>query len=93
MYIADWLETSKLYIPHITKSFVLSVIFISIFYRGLILPLKRKVERDFIFPFNWIRIGILGLTIDLVKSPAYILGAINYPFIQLYYYVKKIYNK
>ena len=93
MYIADWIETSKLYIPHITKSFVLSVIFISIFYRGLILPLKRKVERNFIFPFNWIRIGILGLTIDVVKSPAYVLGAINYPFIQLYDYIKKIFYK
>jgi hypothetical protein len=93
MYVADWLETSKLYIPHVTKSLILCTIFISIFYRGLILPLKRKVEIDFIFPFNWIRIGFLGLTIDVVKSPAYVFGAINYPFIQLYDYLKKIYYK
>jgi len=74
--IADWVEDAVLYIPHITKIYVLSVVLGSLLYRGLYLPLKRKVKQDFIFPLTWIVVGFLGLSLDMVKAPGYIAGAI-----------------
>ena len=29
-----------------------------------------------IFPFQWIRIGIVGSFLDIIKAPGYIIGAI-----------------
>jgi len=74
--IADWVEDAVLYIPHITKIYVLSVVLGSLLYRGLYLPLKRKVKQDFIFPLTWIVVGFLGLSLDMVKAPGYIAGSI-----------------
>ena len=74
--IAGWLEDAVLYVPHITKMYVGGVILVSILYRGIILPLKRKIEPGFLFPFRWIQVGLLGLSLDLIKAPGYILGAI-----------------
>ena len=74
--IASWVEDAVLYIPHITKIYVGVVILSSMLYRGIFLPLKRKVEKTYLFPLRWIQIGLLGLSFDLIKAPAYILGAI-----------------
>jgi glycosyltransferase involved in cell wall biosynthesis len=65
---------SVFYIPHITKIYVASLFFLSIVFRGIIRPLRRKVECSFIFPFKWILIGLIGLTLDIVKSPGFIWG-------------------
>jgi hypothetical protein len=74
--IAGWVEDAVLYIPHITKTYVFGVLLSSLFYRGLYLPLKRKVEPDFLFPLTWVGVGFLGLSIDLVKAPGYVVGAV-----------------
>ena len=74
--IAGWLEDAVLYVPHITKMYVGGVILVSILYRGIILPLKRKIEPGFLFPFRWVQVSLLGLSLDLIKAPGYILGAI-----------------
>ena len=74
--IAGWAINSILYIPHITKIYISSLVILSLLYRGLILPIKRKVEFKFLFPFNWILVGILGLFIDLTKSPFYVIGSL-----------------
>jgi len=65
---------SVFYIPHITKIYVVSVVLLSVVFRGIIRPLRRKVEWSFIFPFNWIIIGLIGVTLDIVKAPGYIWG-------------------
>jgi len=67
---------SVLYIPHITKIYVTSLLLLSIAFRGIIRPLRRNVEWSFIFPFEWILIGLLGVTLDIVKAPGYIWGGI-----------------
>jgi len=67
---------SVLYIPHITKIYVTSLFLLSIVFRGIIRPLRRKVECSFIFPFNWIIIGLIGVTLDIVKAPGYLWGGI-----------------
>ena len=73
--IAGWMEEAVLYVPHITKIYVSGVLSVSILYRGIFLPLKRKVELGFLFPLRWIKVGLIGLTLDLVKAPGYVLGA------------------
>ncbi len=74
--ITGWVEEAVLYVPHITKMYVAGVILASIVYRGILLPLKRKVEPGFLFPFKWIQVSLLGLSLDLVKAPGYVVGAI-----------------
>ena len=75
--IAGWMEDAVLYVPHITKLYVGSLILVSVLYRGIILPLKRKVEPGFLFPFRWIKVSLLGLFLDLAKAPGYLFGAIR----------------
>ena len=74
--IAGWMEDAVLYLPHITKIYVSTVITVSILNRGLFQPLRRKVETGYLFPFRWVGVGFLGLFLDLVKAPAYIFGAL-----------------
>jgi|TARA_B100001971_G_scaffold213518_1_gene247091 glycosyltransferase involved in cell wall biosynthesis len=73
--IAEWIEDAVLYVPHITKMYVGGILLASIFYRGLFLPFKRKVKPSYLFPFRWIKVGLLGLSLDLVKAPWYVVGA------------------
>ena len=74
--IAGWVEDAVLYMPHITKMYVTGLIVASVFYRGLFLPLRRRVEPAFLFPLRWVQVGLLGLSLDLFKAPGYVLGAI-----------------
>jgi hypothetical protein len=78
--IADWVEDAVLYLPHITKIYVGGVILVSIVYRGIFLPLRRKVGSAYLLPFNWIKVGVLGLSLDLVKAPGYVVGAVLFFF-------------
>ena len=81
--IAGWVEEAVLYVPHITKMYVSGIILASILYRGIFQPLKRKVEPRFLFPLKWIRVGLLGLSLDLVKAPGYVVGSFLGLFNQL----------
>jgi len=81
--IAGWVEDAVLYVPHITKMYFSGVILVSILYRGIHLPLKRKVEPGFLFPFKWIQVGLLGLSLDLVKAPGYVVGAMIGVFLEI----------
>ena len=74
--IAGWVEDAVLYVPHITKMYVDGLILVSMLYRGILLPLKRKVAVTYLFPLRWIQIGLLGLSLDLVKAPGYVVGAV-----------------
>tara|TARA_Y100001970_G_scaffold294197_1_gene448315 strand:+ start:3436 stop:5673 length:2238 start_codon:yes stop_codon:yes gene_type:complete len=74
--IAFWVENSLYYIPHITKIFIFFVFILSIILRGLFLPISRKIDNKFLFPFNWIIVGCLGLVLDLIKVPGYIIGSL-----------------
>ena len=73
--IAGWVEDSIWYVPHITKIFICLSLACSILYRGLYFPLNNDISLSALLPFNWIKAGLLGLSIDLVKSPGFILGA------------------
>ena len=82
LVIAGWVETSVWFVPHITKLFILSLFLLSILYRGLYFPIKNGIKGAYLFPLNWLFVGLLGLYIDLVKSPGYAIGAILSTFIK-----------
>jgi glycosyltransferase involved in cell wall biosynthesis len=73
---AGFVESSSMYIPHITKTFISIIIFGTIFYRGIFFPCSHGISCKEVFPFRWVKIGVLGLLLDLVKAPGYLIGAI-----------------
>lgn len=75
--IANWVEISSWYIPHITKIYLGSIFLASLIYRGLYFPLKNNVTSKQLFPFNWLAVGSLGLFLDLMKAPGYLLGSLR----------------
>ena len=74
-------EDAMLYIPHITKIYLVSIFVASLFYRGLYVPFKGKIGKDYLFPFRWIYIGLIGLSFDIIKAPGYLLGSVISPFL------------
>ncbi len=80
--VAKWVEDSIWYIPHITKIYLLCIIGASFIYRGVYFPIKNKIQIGYLFPFNWIFVGVLGIALDIVKAPGYVLGAIFATFIK-----------
>ena len=57
-----------------------AILLASVMYRGLYFPLKNQVEKNYLFPFQWIKVGVLGLLFDLAKSPGYLIGSILIPY-------------
>ena len=74
--MALWVESSIYYVPHITKIYLGSLIFIGIVYRGIFIPLKKGISIQYLFPFYWIWVGIVGFIIDISRIPGYIIGAL-----------------
>ena len=89
IYISKVLFESTFWIPHITKISIILIFVTSFLFRGIIRPIIRNIQYRSIFPFNWIIVGFIGLTIDLIKAPGYLLGAIYY-FLPLIKTDKKI---
>ena len=74
-----------IYFPHITRIYILFLICSGFIYRALISPSRKGVEIMSLFPFWWIKIGVICCLIDLIKVPGYIVGALlalNRMFIQ-----------
>jgi len=82
--IAGWVEEASLYIPHITKIYLCLIVFLSILYRGIYLPIKLKEDKRFLFPLRWIQISIVGLCLDLAKIPGYVFGGLIQPFLFIF---------
>ncbi len=80
--IADWVEDSVWYFPHITKIFVGLVLTVTLFYRGIFFPLTHGIKTRFLFPINWIFVGGLGILLDIVKAPGYLIGSILSIFVK-----------
>ena len=72
----DYLSSTVLYIPHITKIYVGLLLGSAFIYRGLIKPIMNNTPRDQLLPKNWFIVGIVGLLMDIVKIPGTIYGAI-----------------
>ena len=79
--VAGWIEDSPLFFPHITKIYIASIFSLAVLVRGVYMPIKRKVDLEFIFPFKWLLIGLIGVGLDLSKAPGYAFGALISPFL------------
>lgn len=81
--VAGWIESSNLYVPHLTK-FFFSFLFLSLLlYRGIVFPLMTGIRAKNIFPFQFFFIGLVGTLGDIAKIPGYLLGSIVSLFIFL----------
>ena len=74
--MADWVEESIFYIPHITKGYISLILFSAVIFRGIYKPLIMGIKRNYLFPFRWLLVGLVGIFLDLAKIPGYLLGAI-----------------
>jgi glycosyltransferase involved in cell wall biosynthesis len=74
--IPVWNVNSPFYIPHITKIYLASILVLSFITRGIIFPIKRGVRIKYLFPYRWVVIGLIGLILDISKSPGYFLGSL-----------------
>jgi hypothetical protein len=74
--IAGWVEDSVWYFPHVTKVYISLALSGSIIYRGIYFPLKNGITLAELLPFWWLKVGMLGLILDIAKAPGYVLGAI-----------------
>jgi len=79
-YVINDAKDSLFFIPHITKIYVALILISSYLYRGVALPLRLGVKRSFIFPKNWIILGFIGLSLDIVKIPGMLIGIFLAPF-------------
>ena len=74
--MAEWLENAAFFIPHITQIYIVLLLVSGFIYRGLIKPTMNGVPRKELLPYKWFIIGIVGLSMDVVKIPGTIIGAI-----------------
>ena len=81
--VAGWIESSRFYIPHLTK-FFFSFLFLSLLlYRGIFFPIKRGISVKKLFPIQFVCIGMIGTLGDLVKIPGYLAGSFFSLFLSL----------
>jgi len=81
--VAGWIESSRFYIPHLTK-FFFSFLFLGLLiYRGILFPLKRGIKTKQLLPIQFIFIGVVGTLGDLVKIPGYLVGSFFSLFLSL----------
>jgi glycosyltransferase involved in cell wall biosynthesis len=81
--VAGWIESSRFYIPHLTKFFISFLFFSLLLYRGILFPLKRGIRAKQLFPIQFMFIGIVGTLGDLVKIPGYLAGSFFSLFLSL----------
>ena len=73
---AHWDTSHWLFVPHITKMCVLFLLCSSFFFRGVLRPLAYKVEVSYLFPWRWLLVGFVGLTLDVAKICGFLFGYI-----------------
>jgi hypothetical protein len=65
-------NNSGIYIPHITKIFLFISLISYLVFRGIIMPIKKKVELSFLFPYSFLYITFFSFILDLVKSSTFL---------------------
>ena len=65
-------ENEITYIPHITKITIIFLFMSYFFVRGIYLPIKKKIELDFLFPFTVFKVFFLSLCIDITKLTSFL---------------------
>ena len=74
--IPKWNESSPFFVPHITKLYLATLLALSFISRGIIFPIKRGVRNKYLFPYRWVGVGLIGLILDISKTPGYFMGSL-----------------
>ena len=45
-------------------------------------PITNNINLSYLFPFRWVLVGLLGILLDLVKAPGYLLAGIMASFVR-----------
>ena len=75
--VASWDTNSSFYMPNITKISIFLIFISYIFTRGILVPKKKGVSLNFIFPVNFIFISFLSMMLDMTKILAFALNKLN----------------
>jgi hypothetical protein len=67
-------DESPYFIPNLNKVLWALILVSYSFFRSIYLPLKKKEKLSYIFPVNWIFVGLIGCMIDLLKMPGRLFG-------------------
>ena len=70
------LEDAAFFVPHITQIYIGLLLASGFIYRGLIKPIMNKTSPKKLLPYNWLLVGIVGLSLDLAKIPGTLIGAV-----------------
>ena len=62
---------NELFIPNVTKISVLIIFLAYLFFRGVLLPIRKGTPLKFIFPLNFILISFMSFLLDLTKIIAF----------------------
>lgn len=67
-------DESPYFIPNLNKVIWTFIIASYLFLRSIYMPIKKKEKLNYIFPINWIFVGLIGCIIDLLKMPGRLFG-------------------
>lgn len=70
--IAHWNESSPVYVSHITKLTVGTILVLYAGYRGFYLPMHRGVLASYLLPWQWVFVVGVGFAVDVVKVIAFL---------------------
>ena len=58
---------NNLYFPHVTKIFLVTSLIFYTLIRGLILPMRKKIDLKYLFPWNFFFVTVFSISLDIVK--------------------------
>lgn len=76
--MAEWDETSFLYLANVTKLTLLFLVLLYSSLRGLIMPIRRGTKLSKLIPIQWLAVSFICLILDISKLIAF-LSALIFP--------------
>ena len=70
-------DQSVYFVPNLNTYLWSLLLTLYFFYRAIFLPIKKNEKIFFILPFYWVFIGLLSLSLDIIKLPGKILSVIK----------------
>lgn len=70
--VADWRESSFLYVANITKIILAAIAFLYLLGRGCVMPLRRGSQVGLLLPLRWLLVGLICALLDITKLLAFV---------------------
>ncbi len=69
----NWPDGLGIYFPHITKTYLVVCSLSYIIFRGFYIPLKKKIRKKFLLPFNFLIVSVVSFILDSVKLLSFLI--------------------